>query len=67
MLLLLDNKTHVQLSGDAKSLPTTYSVKGSKDAEVLRQLTQVMEGSKASSKASASATMPPARPAKPTR
>ena len=36
VLLLLDNKTHVELSGDVKSLPTTYSVKGSKDAEVLR-------------------------------
>jgi peroxiredoxin len=46
VLLLLDNKTHVQLSGDAKSLPTSYTVKGSKDAEVLRQLTQVMQGSK---------------------
>ncbi len=46
VLLLLDNKTHVQLSGDAKSLPATYSVKGSKDAEILRQLTQVMEGSR---------------------
>ena len=46
VLLLLDNKTHVELSGDAKSLPTTYSVKGSKDTEVLRQLTQVMEGTK---------------------
>jgi len=46
VLLLLDNKTQVQLSGDAKSLPTTYTVKGSKDAEVLRQLTMVMQGSK---------------------
>ena len=46
VLLLLDNKTRVQLSGDAKSLSTTYSVKGSPDAEVLRQLTQVMDGSK---------------------
>ncbi|HEX8330472.1 MAG TPA: TlpA disulfide reductase family protein [Hymenobacter sp.] len=46
VLLLLDNKTHVELNGDAQSLPTTYSVKGSKDAEVLRQLTQVMNGSK---------------------
>ena len=46
VLLLLDNKTRVQLSGDAKSLPATYSVKGSKDAEVLRQLTLVMQGSK---------------------
>ncbi len=47
VLLLLDNTTRVQLSGDAKSLPATYSVKGSKDAEVLRQLTRVMQGTKA--------------------
>ncbi len=46
ILLFLDNKTHVQVTGDAKSLPATYTVKGSKDAEVLRQLTQVMDGSK---------------------
>ncbi|WP_460500280.1 redoxin domain-containing protein [Hymenobacter agri] len=46
VLLFLDNKTHVQVSGDAKSLPATYAVKGSKDAEVLRQLTLVMDGSK---------------------
>ena len=46
VLLFLDNKTRVQVAGDAKSLPATYTVKGSKDAEVLRQLTQVMDGSK---------------------
>ncbi|MBJ6109151.1 AhpC/TSA family protein [Hymenobacter sp. BT523] len=46
VLLLLDNKTHVQLSGDATSLPMSYTVKGSKDAELLRQLTQVMQGSR---------------------
>ena len=46
VLLFLDNKTRVQVGGDAKSLPATYTVKGSKDAEVLRQLTQVMDGSK---------------------
>ena len=46
VLLLLDNKTHLQLSGDAKSLTATYTVKGSKDAEVLHQLTQVMQGTK---------------------
>ncbi|MBD2769021.1 AhpC/TSA family protein [Hymenobacter sp. BT664] len=46
VLLLLDNKTRVQLNGDAKSLPTTYQVKGNKDAEVLRQLIQVMHGTK---------------------
>ena len=46
VLLLLDNKTRVQLDGDAKRLPATYTVKGNKDAEVLRQLTQVMMGTK---------------------
>ena len=46
VLLVLDNKTHVQLGGDAKSLPTTYTVKGSKDAELLQQLTQTLQGSK---------------------
>ncbi|MFC7668802.1 redoxin domain-containing protein [Hymenobacter humi] len=46
VLLMLDNKTKVQISGDAKSLPVTYTVKGSKDTEVLRQLTQVMQGTK---------------------
>ena len=46
VLLLLDNKTRVQLSGDAQRLPATYRVQGSKDAEVLRQLTQVMQGTK---------------------
>ena len=46
VLLLLDNNTRVQVSGDAKNLPTSYSVKGSKDAEILRQLILVMEGSK---------------------
>ncbi len=46
LLLLLDNKTHVQLTGNAQSLGTTYTVKGSKDAEVLRQLTQTLQGAK---------------------
>ena len=46
VLLFLDNKTRLQVAGDAKSLPATYTVKGSKDAEVLRQLTLVMDGSK---------------------
>ena len=46
VLLLLDNKTHVQVTGDAKSLANSYTVKGSKEAEVLRQLTQAMQGTK---------------------
>jgi thiol-disulfide isomerase/thioredoxin len=46
VLLVLDNKTHLTLSGDAKSLPTTYSVKGSKDSEVIQQLTRTMNASR---------------------
>ena len=46
VLLFLDNKTHLQVTGDAQSLSATYTVKGSRDAEVLRQLTLVMNGSK---------------------
>ncbi|MCC3152930.1 TlpA disulfide reductase family protein [Hymenobacter sp. BT770] len=46
VLLMLDNKSHVQLNGDAKSLAATYTVKGSKDSEVLQQLIQVMQGTK---------------------
>ena len=46
VLLLLDNKSHVEVNGDAKSLANSYTVKGSKEAEVLRQLAQAMEGSK---------------------
>jgi len=47
VLLLLDNKTRLQLDGDAKSLPATYAVKGSKDTELLQQLTRVLQGAKA--------------------
>ena len=46
VLFLLDNKTHLKLSGDAKSLPGTYAVKGSPDAELLRQLLRLMDNSK---------------------
>ncbi|WP_071891161.1 TlpA disulfide reductase family protein [Hymenobacter sp. PAMC 26628] len=46
VLLLLDDKTRVALAGDAQRLPATYTVQGSPDAEVLRELTQVMEGTK---------------------
>ncbi|AMR26187.1 hypothetical protein A0257_03160 [Hymenobacter psoromatis] len=46
VLLVLDNNTHLTLSGDAKSLPTTYSVKGSKDSEVIQQLTRTMNASR---------------------
>jgi len=46
VLLVLDNNTHITLSGDAKSLPTTYSVKGSKDSEVIQQLTRTMNASR---------------------
>ena len=46
LLLMLDNKTHVQLNGDAKRLGSTYTVKGSSDAELLRQFSQVVQGVK---------------------
>ena len=47
ILVLLDNKTRVALAGDAKNLPATYTATGSKDAEMLQQLTRVLYGSKA--------------------
>jgi thiol-disulfide isomerase/thioredoxin len=40
VLLVLDNKTHLTLNGDAKNLMTTYAVKGSKDSEVIQELTR---------------------------
>ncbi len=46
VLLLLDDQTRVALAGDARHLPATYTVQGSPDAEVLRELTHVMEGTK---------------------
>lgn len=46
VLLLLDDKTRVAVAGDAQRLPATYTVAGSPDAEVLRELTRVMEGTK---------------------
>ena len=47
VLLVLDNKTHLTLSGDAKNLMTTYAVKGSKDSEVIQELTRSNLASKA--------------------
>jgi thiol-disulfide isomerase/thioredoxin len=46
VLLVLDNKTRLTLSGDAKSLPASYLVKGSKDSEVIQQLTRTMNASR---------------------
>jgi thiol-disulfide isomerase/thioredoxin len=46
VLLVLDNKTHLTLTGDAKSLPSSYLVKGSKDSEVIQQLTRTMNASR---------------------
>ncbi|MGI4871184.1 MAG: redoxin family protein [Janthinobacterium lividum] len=40
VLLLLDKTSHITLAGDGKSLPATYSVQGSKDSELMRQLTR---------------------------
>ncbi|WP_223649789.1 TlpA disulfide reductase family protein [Hymenobacter psoromatis] len=42
VLLVLNNNTHLTLTGDAKRLPTTYAVKGSKDSEVIQQLTRTL-------------------------
>ena len=47
VLLLLDNKTKVTMAGDAKNLPATYTVQGSKDAQLLQQLTRTLNRSKA--------------------
>ncbi len=46
VLLVLNNNTHLTLTGDGKSLPTTYSVKGSKDSEVMQQLTRTMSATR---------------------
>ncbi|WP_460583405.1 redoxin family protein [Hymenobacter arcticus] len=46
VLLVLDNKTRLTLSGDAKSLASSYMVKGSKDSEVIQQLTRTMNASR---------------------
>ncbi|MEJ7661633.1 MAG: DUF4369 domain-containing protein [Hymenobacter sp.] len=46
VLLVLNNNTHLTLTGDAKSLPTTYAVKGSKDSEVMQQLTRTMSATR---------------------
>ena len=40
VLLVLDNQTSLTLSGDAKNLMQTYAVKGSKDSEVIQNLTR---------------------------
>ncbi len=47
VLLVLDDKTHLTLSGDAKNLMETYAVKGSKDSEVIQALTRNNMTSKA--------------------
>jgi peroxiredoxin len=42
VLVVLDNQTNLKLSGDAQKLGNEYSVKGSKDSEMLQQLTREM-------------------------
>jgi len=46
VLLVLDNKTRLTLAGDAKNLPASYSVKGSKDSQVMQELTQTLSASR---------------------
>jgi thiol-disulfide isomerase/thioredoxin len=40
VLLVLDSQTRLTLNGDAKNLMQTYAVKGSKDSEVIQELTR---------------------------
>ncbi|WP_460676989.1 redoxin domain-containing protein [Hymenobacter coalescens] len=47
VLVTLDNKTKLQFAGDAKKLSSDYTVKGSKDSEVLQQLVRQMMSSNA--------------------
>jgi len=47
VLLVLGNATRLTLAGDAKNLPASYSVKGSKDSQVMQELTQALTGSRA--------------------
>ena len=47
VLLVLNNKSRITLAGDGKSLPATYSVKGSKDSELMQQLTRHLTATKA--------------------
>ncbi|MBC6699376.1 TlpA disulfide reductase family protein [Hymenobacter sp. BT190] len=46
VLLALSNGSRVELSGDAQKLAETYTVKGSKDSELLQQLNRTMQQSK---------------------
>ncbi|WP_073288446.1 TlpA disulfide reductase family protein [Hymenobacter psychrotolerans] len=46
VLLALSNGSKVELSGDAQKLAETYTVKGSKDSELLQQLNRTMQQSK---------------------
>ncbi|KAA9325850.1 AhpC/TSA family protein [Hymenobacter busanensis] len=47
VLVALDNKTKLQLTGDAQQFSRDYTVKGSKDSEMLQQVTRAMVQSKA--------------------
>jgi peroxiredoxin len=46
VLVALDNKSNLELNGDATSLGTNYTVKGSKDSELLQQLSRTMQAAK---------------------
>ena len=48
ILLLLDGKSHVTLSGDAQNLPATYTVEGSPDSQLMQQLTRHFVATKTS-------------------
>ncbi|MGI4865810.1 MAG: redoxin domain-containing protein [Janthinobacterium lividum] len=46
VLLVLDSQTRLTLNGDAKNLMQTYAVKGSKDSQVIQELTRSNMASK---------------------
>ncbi|WP_188813384.1 TlpA disulfide reductase family protein [Hymenobacter cavernae] len=46
VLVMLSNGANLQLRGDAQKLGDTYSVQGSKDSELMQQLTRIMQSSK---------------------
>ncbi|AII53746.1 TlpA disulfide reductase family protein [Hymenobacter sp. APR13] len=46
VLLALSNGSSIEMSGDAQKLAETYTVKGSKDSELLQQLNRTMQQSK---------------------
>lgn len=47
LLVVLGNGSRIKLSGDARSLADNYTVQGSKDSELMQQLSRIMQASRA--------------------